>query len=124
MRAAGASPLEKHEQVALAAWLDFHGVVWTHVPNGGSRDRREASNLKRQGVRAGIPDVLVFSHAPLRPDARGVAIELKRERGGRTSAEQRAWLDRMTGLGWVTYIAHGSRDAIRFLESVGFGRPR
>ncbi|WP_455674766.1 VRR-NUC domain-containing protein [Phocaeicola sp.] len=30
------------------------------VPNGGSRHAREAANLKRQGVKAGVSDVIVL----------------------------------------------------------------
>jgi hypothetical protein len=29
------------------------GVLWLRVPNGGSRDIREAANLKRMGALAG-----------------------------------------------------------------------
>lgn len=28
-----------------------------HIPNGGSRNQLEAANLKRQGVKAGVPDL-------------------------------------------------------------------
>ena len=28
-----------------------------HIPNGGKRDARTAANLKRQGVKAGVPDL-------------------------------------------------------------------
>ena len=30
-----------------------------HVPNGGSRNKAEASKLKRMGVRAGVPDLVL-----------------------------------------------------------------
>lgn len=30
-----------------------------HVPNGGTRNKAEASRLKSQGVKAGVPDVFI-----------------------------------------------------------------
>jgi len=30
-----------------------------HIPNGGSRNPLEAKNLKRQGVKAGVPDLFL-----------------------------------------------------------------
>jgi hypothetical protein len=29
------------------------------IPNGGSRDKREAANLKAEGVKSGVPDVFL-----------------------------------------------------------------
>lgn len=33
------------------------GLIF-HVPNGGSRNYREAANLKKMGVVAGVPDII------------------------------------------------------------------
>ena len=50
---------EAQEQAAVIQWCDIRRIPVFHVPNGGSRDKREAANLKRQGVRAGVPDLVV-----------------------------------------------------------------
>ena len=45
-----------------------------HIPNGGKRDACTAVNLKRQGVKAGVPDL----HLPVaRGGYHGLYIELK-----------------------------------------------
>lgn len=50
---------EANEQEALFRWAAFvrgrfpEIDLLYHVPNGGSRNRLEAANLKRQGVKAG-----------------------------------------------------------------------
>ena len=45
-----------------------------HIPNGGSRNKLEASNLKKQGVKAGVPDLFL----PVgRGSYHGLFIELK-----------------------------------------------
>jgi len=82
------APLESAEQEALAAALDQAGLLWTSTANGGRRDKRTAAGLKRQGLKPGVPDVLIFTAAPGAP--RGAAVELKRQapNKGRLSPEQ------------------------------------
>lgn len=54
---------EANEQEALFRWAAFvrgrfpEIDLLYHIPNGGSRNRLEAANLKRQGVKAGVPDL-------------------------------------------------------------------
>lgn len=56
---------EESEQAALISWARFNTVLYPdlnllfHVPNGGARDKREGANLKRAGVLAGIPDLIL-----------------------------------------------------------------
>jgi len=99
---------EEKEQMKLAAYLDGRKFLWCHVPNGGHRRKTVAASLKRQGVKSGCPDVLVF--APIQ-----AAIELKRKSGGSVSANQRKWLDALSNAGWETYIARGADSAIEWL---------
>jgi len=115
-------PTEEQEQRALVAWLRYNGILFTHVPNGGYRTRAEAGIFRALGVSAGVPDVLIFDPPPCVPDRRGVAIELKRSRGGRVTPEQRNWLDALHARGWETMICHGADVAIEYLRRLGYGR--
>lgn len=51
---------EADEQKKLFRWADFMKTEYPeldmmfHIPNGGSRNKLEAANLKKQGVRAGV----------------------------------------------------------------------
>ena len=99
---------EEREQMKLAAYLDGQKFLWCHVPNGGHRRKVVAASLKRQGVKPGVPDVLIF--APIQ-----AAIELKRKSGGSVSANQRKFLDALSNAGWETYIARGADKAIEWL---------
>ena len=51
----------------------FKGLLFA-IPNGGSRNIREAANLKRQGVVSGVPDLCL---ALPNKDYHGFYIELK-----------------------------------------------
>jgi hypothetical protein len=66
------------------------------------------------GVKAGVPDFLIFNPAPL---AVGTAVELKRK-GGRASPEQLAWLAALGRCGWHTKVCYGADDAVGFLSSL------
>lgn len=115
---------EAREQRALAKWLDAVGVLWAHVPNGGNRDKVTGANLKAEGAKAGVPDVLIFTPPPLHPNAPGVALELKAPEGAKPSDEQMAWLERLAAQGWLTAWARGFAPAVEWLQSLGYGRPQ
>lgn len=55
------------------------------VPNGGSRDPREAKNMKRQGVKSGVADVILL--IPKKGYA-SLCIEFKTDKG-KQSDEQK-----------------------------------
>jgi hypothetical protein len=113
---------ERILQTALVEHLRLRGrdgVLWLHVPNGGSRDIREAANLKRMGALAGASDLLLF-----RPGAclrcgsarlEGFALELKSD-GGRLTDAQREFLWRFSEVGGHTCVAEGLDRALAVLE--------
>ena len=77
---------EAREQEALFRWVAFarSGMpdldMLYHIPNGGSRNRKEAYNLKLQGVRAGVPDLCL---PVARGKFHGLYIELNTARTSR-----------------------------------------
>lgn len=54
---------EATEQERVISWCGYNAdrhpelKLIYHIPNGGSRNELEAANLKRQGVKAGVPDL-------------------------------------------------------------------
>lgn len=75
---------EHYEQVELMRWVEYNINKYSElellyaIPNGGSRNIIEATNLKKEGVKAGIPDLCL-------PVSKGVYsslyIEMKSEKG-------------------------------------------
>lgn len=83
-----------------------------HIPNGGSRNKIEAANLKRQGVKAGVPDL----HLPVaRGQYHSLYIELKNETGT-TSSEQEWWGDELSKENNFCEVCHGWESAVRVVE--------
>jgi len=78
---------ESHLQQQCVKWLQYQhsNLVFFHPPNGGSRNIREAVRFKREGVKAGVADIII-----LRPNKskHGLLIELK-TKIGKQSPEQK-----------------------------------
>lgn len=117
---AGAS--EGSHQKALMVWAALNVNIYpqlkwlVHIPNGGTRNIREAVELKAQGVKAGVPDLALFW--PTKRFA-GLFIELKYGRN-KTSIEQDEWLAYLSSAGYMTTVQwswDGARDIlIDYLE--------
>jgi hypothetical protein len=113
--------LERHEQKVLAQYLDLKGLLWCHVPNEGKRGVIAGVELKRQGLKAGVPDVLIFDRPPKRPDVRGVAIELKRmSKRAVPTAQQIGWMEELNRREWTCRWCCGANDAINWLHEMGW----
>lgn len=121
------APTEDQEQGALVKWLRAQRVAFTAIPNGaylfgGRVDRaRQWAKLQRTGCQKGFPDLLIFTPPPNSPGCPGVAVEMKRTKGGRVSDEQRAWLDALEGYGWKAIVAKGCDSAVKQLRELGYG---
>lgn len=119
-RVTPAVPTEEAEQLELAMWLDVRGHAWCHVPNGELRHPRTAMRLRAMGVKAGVPDILVFTPPPKYPASRGAALELKRRNVRRPTPHQAAWLAELGTLGWCVRVCSGAAEAIAFLRGLGY----
>ena len=80
-----------------------------HIPNGGSRNKAEAANLRRQGVKPGVPDI--FLPAP-RGNYHGLWIEMK---VGKNTAYQNTYIDYLNGSGYRAAVCYGADEAIRVI---------
>jgi hypothetical protein len=127
-KAAGFSkkqPSEHQEQAALIKWADLLALQYNDlrslfaVPNGGLRAKATAAKLKAEGVRPGVPDLLLLVPAPSSSrffGCSGLAIELKRAKGGRATKAQTEWLSRLERNGFAVVVAHGWRHAADAIE--------
>lgn len=83
-----------------------------HIPNGGSRNTLEAKNLKKQGVKAGVPDLFL-------PVAKGgyfgLYIEMKWGKNKATD-EQLKWMAELRNQGYAVWLCYGSEVAKNCLE--------
>lgn len=109
---------EASEQTALFQWAMIARQehkeleLLYHVPNGGRRDKREAVSLRRQGVKAGIPDIVL----PVARDGFfGLYIELKFGKN-KTSSIQDVWIRRLRGMNYKVEVCYGWVAAREVIE--------
>lgn len=105
---------EAEEQTALFQWAAYIPELrfMYAVPNGGSRNVREAANLKRQGVKAGVPDICL----PL-PKGRfhGLYIEMKVGKN-KPSDKQEKYIDYLHRVGYAAFVCYGFDEARQVIE--------
>jgi hypothetical protein len=108
---------ESAEQQALIKWWAvIHktlGIaderVLFAVPNAGKRSPRAGHRMKAEGLRAGIPDLVL---AVPTNSHHGLFIEMKTDTG-RPSEDQLSVIQAFRSLGYECVIARGRNDAIK-----------
>lgn len=110
--------LERAEQCAVIQWAALHERMYPElgllfaVPNGGSRNKIEAVNLKRSGVRPGVPDLCL----PVsRHGYHAMYIEMKSGKG-KLSPAQAAMIDKLKEQGNYATVANSVNYAIDVLS--------
>jgi hypothetical protein len=117
---------EEQLQRQVAELLDYHGWLWSHVPNEGKRSKAAGGRLKAQGMKRGVPDVLVFERWEAgfargmgctldRYSGHGIAIELKVGKR-KPTPEQEQWMEALRERGWMVAVCRSLeevRDVLR-----------
>ena len=112
----GVCPSEHREQVALMQWVEWMTPRWPEldmlfaIPNGGDRNEVVAAKLKAEGVKKGVPDMML---ACARGGFHGLFVEMKRESGGRVRPEQDEWREKLLAQGYQAVVCRGLGDAMR-----------
>lgn len=109
---------EGTEQQAVIQWARIASghcpalKLLHHIPNGGSRNKREASKLKRMGVLAGVPDL----HLPVASAGySSLYIEMKYG-DGRLLTSQKEFLIRAAYFHNFCVVCYTADDAIAVLK--------
>ena len=107
---------EYQECQVFHRWLELNRIKHTHIGNesqiGGRQGVIRGAQLKRIGQSKGFPDYLIIVNDKL------IAIEMKRQKGGHTSPEQKDWLEALTDCGVKCFICRGATQAIDTVQSL------
>lgn len=121
-KVARAKPVDREgpEQAALLIELAYRHPLAAkliyHVPNGGHRHKAVAAKLKAQGLRVGVPDLVL-------PMARGgyfgLYIEFKAAPpfDAPVSPDQHAYIAALIGEGYLAIVCRGHIDALEAIRS-------
>lgn len=106
---------ESQEQIMLFNALEQLGHPYDlafHIPNGGKRDKITAAQMKREGVKAGVPDIFL----PVsRGGYHGLFIEMK-IKGGRLGAKQKIWLDHLEKCNYKCIVCYSAQEALKEIK--------
>lgn len=105
---------EHNEQVRLFAWARREVErrpeleLLFAIPNGGARSAVTGARLKEEGVRRGVPDMML---PVARGGFHGMFIELKADAKARPTKEQTLWLAQLSERGYRAVVCHGAGEA-------------
>lgn len=128
-----AAGTEHAHQCALMCWAADMAVAEPRlkllfaIPNGGERNPVVAARLKAEGVKAGVPDLMLpvscetqaQHHHPDRPATlvttvvrwHGLFIEMKKPKDGKVSDKQGKWHADLTAQGYKVVTCWGWEEA-------------
>lgn len=101
----------------------YPGVIVFAIPNGGSRNKIEAANLKKDGVLAGVPDLFVAKpmtdwcdhFVETCASYAGLFIELKSKRG-RLSVQQLKVINDLRVCGYKAEVCYSADEAMKVVD--------
>lgn len=96
---------EHLEQCAYFRWLDwaYPDVIAFAIPNGGLRSKATAGKLRAEGVKPGVPDIMLAEPLGAWP---GLFVEMKSKRGVVSDA-QKLMIARLRQKGYKVEVAYG-----------------
>lgn len=110
---------ESGHQEAIFSWCDYNRGRYPelrllhHVPNGGRRNENDARALKRQGVKAGVPDLVL---PVARSGYHGLYMELKAP-GGKLEQSQIDFIQAVEAQGYFARVCVGWQAAVNTLSA-------
>lgn len=105
------APLEHVEQSLFFQRVELH-PRYRHlpifaIPNGGHRHKATAAKLKREGVKAGVPDIFVACACA---GWNGLFIEMKRK-GNKATPAQQQWHGVLISYGFAVETCYSATEA-------------
>ncbi len=106
---------EAVHQKMIIEWCEWQKTKYPeldmifHITNEGKRSKRTGAELKRMGLKRGIPDICL----PVpNKEYNGLWIELKADKTKRLTKEQKEWLEKLNRYGYKALRCNGADEAI------------
>ena len=107
------SEANQQEIVIKYLRLAYPDALYCASAGGMRTSYLQAIKMKRTGYVKGFPDLFIYEP---RNEYNGLAIEMKKEKGGVASPEQKRWQDQLRNRGYASYICKGSEEAIKVID--------
>ena len=93
--------------------LAYPDALYCASAGGMRTSYLQAIKMKRTGYVKGFPDLFIYEP---RNEYKGLAIEMKKEKGGVASPEQKRWQEQLRNRGYASYICKGNEEAIKVID--------
>jgi hypothetical protein len=93
--------------------LAYPDALYCASAGGMRTSYLQAVKMKRTGYVKGFPDLFIYEP---RGAFYGIAIEMKKEKGGVASPEQKCWQEQLRNRGYASYICKGNEEAIKVID--------
>jgi len=105
---------EDQLQMNVAQYLNlkYKKVLWWHTANERKTSPQRGRKFKNMGVKAGVPDILIFDHNHL---FRGLAIELK-IKPNKPTTNQLEVLSELEDRDWQTEVCYDFDSACKIID--------
>ena len=107
------SEANQQEIVIKYLRLAYPNVLYCASAGGMRTSYLQAIKMKRTGYVKGFPDLFIYEP---NQDYHGLAIEMKKEKGGVASPEQKDWQEQLRNRGYASYICKGNEEAINVID--------
>lgn len=113
--------LEKFEQIEFVDFCKSRNITVISTQNGFKMPKTAfnfaaySRSLKRMGLAPGFPDLIVLARNKSGTHE-VLFIEMKRQKGGRVSPEQKEWIQKLDNDGYCVGIAKGFESAVQILS--------
>jgi hypothetical protein len=107
------SEANQQELVIKYLRLAYPDALYCASAGGMRTSYLQAIKMKRTGYVKGFPDLFIYEP---RNEYNGLAIEMKKEKGGVASPEQKRWQEQLRNRGYASYICKGSEEAIKVID--------
>jgi hypothetical protein len=109
---------EARIQFLVANYLEtvYPGVLFAHPPNEGRRSRWEQYLAVYSGMRAGMPDIMVYAKNISKIKKPYLAIELKAGKNKPTKNQVNA-MKQLEASGWECYVCYTFEEAKELIDN-------
>jgi hypothetical protein len=114
---------ENQVQVTVIEWLQkvkphLYNMTF-HVPNQRKASPGYMQTLKRMGVRAGVPDLMIAF--PMH-GYHGLFVELKKASGSYATEKQKDWVAKLNQAGYIAVVCRGTDEAMQAIQAYDAGK--
>jgi len=113
---------ESTQQFRVTKWLDQRNIIYFAVPNGYKKSIYQQSQAKREGLKSGVPDIIILTKAK---NGKSTVLEMKRYKKHRglcncIKDDQKMWQEIFISHEWNYVLGHGCDEAINDLLALGY----